>query len=81
VGLPNEHLAKGTEEIASPMYATSIGLVIKGFEKNDMLKNNKSLTNEVPEIISQPTIKGGSFLSSFYEKTRKFFEEDNNKNS
>ena len=31
VGYPNEHLAKGmVEEVKSPMYATGIGLVIKG---------------------------------------------------
>jgi len=33
VGLPNEHLGgPGKNEINQPMYATSVGLIIKGFE-------------------------------------------------
>lgn len=33
IGTPNEHLAKGDNDIKSPMYATSIGLVLMGFAK------------------------------------------------
>jgi cell division protein FtsA len=34
IGYPNEHLAPGTpDEMASPMYATGIGLVIQGIER------------------------------------------------
>ncbi|MFM8433521.1 MAG: cell division protein FtsA [Bacteroidota bacterium] len=33
IGYPNEHLAKGADEVKSPMYATAVGLVIKGFNK------------------------------------------------
>ena len=32
VGYPNEHLAKGSDDLKSPMYATGVGLVIKGFQ-------------------------------------------------
>lgn len=36
IGYPNEHLAKGTpDELASPMYATGIGLVIEGIKRYD----------------------------------------------
>ena len=38
IGYPNEHLAKGADELKSPMYATSVGLVIKGF--HEMEKKN-----------------------------------------
>jgi cell division protein FtsA len=39
IGYPNEHLAKGvSEEIASPIYATGVGLVIKGFERYSKVK-------------------------------------------
>jgi cell division protein FtsA len=32
IGFPNEHLASGyTEELAKPMYATCIGLILKGY--------------------------------------------------
>lgn len=33
IGTPNEHLAKGDNDIKSPMYATGIGLVLMGFAK------------------------------------------------
>lgn len=32
IGTPNEHLARGSNEIKSPMYATCIGLVIRGLK-------------------------------------------------
>jgi cell division protein FtsA len=36
IGYPNEHLAKGmVEEVKSPMYATGIGLVIKGLKAEE----------------------------------------------
>lgn len=36
IGYPNEHLAKGmVEEVKSPMYATGIGLLIKGLKAQD----------------------------------------------
>jgi cell division protein FtsA len=36
IGYPNEHLAKGmVEEVKSPMYATSTGLLIKGLKTED----------------------------------------------
>ena len=35
IGYPNEHLAPGTpDEMASPKYATGVGLVIQGIERN-----------------------------------------------
>ena len=33
IGYPNEHLGKGMEEVKSPMYATGVGLVIKGLQE------------------------------------------------
>ena len=36
VGFPNEHLANGSRtDIESPMYATAVGLVMKGVELNE----------------------------------------------
>ncbi len=45
IGLPNEHLAGETRsEYIQPKYATSIGLILKGYE---MLENNNKLKAEV----------------------------------
>ena len=32
IGYPTEHLAKGNVEVTSPLFATGVGLVIKGFK-------------------------------------------------
>jgi cell division protein FtsA len=80
VGTPNEHLAKGAEEISSPMYATAVGLVIKGFENSDLSKVRTDYT-ETPTEQKIKTTANGGFFSSFFEKTKSFFEDDNNRNS
>ncbi len=49
VGIPNEHLdpeSAGYEELAHPMYATGIGLVLYGIENSE---NNKTGKNEPEE--------------------------------
>ena len=44
IGYPNEHLGKGDKpELESPMYATAIGLLMKGIEENE--KHPTSLAN------------------------------------
>jgi len=78
IGYPNEHLAKGADEIASPMYATSVGLVIKGFELSD----SKRLRNEfLPKPDDKKGPKPGGFFDALFAKTKNFFEDDNDKNS
>jgi cell division protein FtsA len=43
IGLPDPHLGKGlVEEVRSPMYATCIGLVLKGFEDLENQENGIS---------------------------------------
>jgi cell division protein FtsA len=40
IGYPNEHLGKSKiEEVKSPMYATSVGLVLAGFKSLDEREN------------------------------------------
>ena len=75
IGYPNEHLAKETdEELASPMYATGIGLVIEGIaraehqEKMEKAKHKESIrvipvqpsedTEESPEPEEEPRERG-----------------------
>jgi cell division protein FtsA len=81
VGTPNEHLAKGAEEISSPMYATAVGLVIKGFENSDLSKGRVSQSEAAEVKVKTPAPPNGGFFSSFFEKTKSFFEDDNNRNS
>ncbi len=74
IGYPNEHLAKGSEEITSPMFATSVGLIMKGFETLD--KQNKK---NIITASTSSTIKGHSEekkTSGFFDKLKSFFDED-----
>lgn len=77
IGYPTEHLANtNTEAIKSPMYATGIGLVLKGFESMD-----KATTTEEPEVASSGDVvthssaKRGSFFQSIISKGIGFFNE------
>lgn len=52
VGYPNEHLAKGmVDEVKSPMFATGIGLVIKGLN-NGKTDSNYELTGTTATVSS-----------------------------
>lgn len=42
IGYPNEHLGKGSDELKSPLFATGVGLVIKGFQDLDKVKAAQS---------------------------------------
>lgn len=76
IGYPNEYLAQGnSEEITSPMYATGVGLILKGFEKLDRQKGNIKEENESIKIRQGEKTKNG-FLQSMLKKGKQFFEED-----
>jgi cell division protein FtsA len=61
IGYPTEHIAKGTkEELKNPMYATGIGLILKGYEvlEEEKIRENKKKTPtaqlkpSTPEVLS-----------------------------
>lgn len=72
IGYPNEHLGKASTEeaITSPMYATGVGLVLKGFETNE--RNRRSLA----AVKSHSKRTKGSFFDKLLEKGKSWFEED-----
>jgi cell division protein FtsA len=40
IGLPHQHLGKGmVEEVKSPMYSTGVGLVLKGFDEENLFNS------------------------------------------
>jgi len=83
IGYPNEHLAKKVpEEMASPMYATGIGLVIEGIRR--MESNIKTSKVDLEKPSDKPNTKKGEtkerdFRVSrrFLGKVKKWFEDDN----
>jgi len=80
VGLPTEHLANGYEkELASPVYATAIGLLLKGMEDIEEQRNRAQFdvkdTKEEEQIIEEK-VKSKGFLTGFIEKAREWFEAE-----
>ncbi|MAJ05633.1 MAG: cell division protein FtsA [Crocinitomicaceae bacterium] len=68
VGYPNEHLSSSTNiSVTSPLFATGVGLVAKGFEQFELLKSRNEKINT--RMHSQKN-KG-----SFFEKLKTFFDE------
>ncbi len=57
IGYPNEHLANNVpNELANPIYATGVGLVIKGL--NDTRRETPIQINEpIPEVVPEPEKK------------------------
>ncbi|MCI5056560.1 MAG: cell division protein FtsA [Flavobacteriales bacterium] len=72
IGYPTEHLSKGGEEVTSPMHATGVGLVIKGFQSS----RNRS-TDEAKTGIEFKKFKS-NFFDKILGKTKEWFEEDGN---
>ncbi|WP_107038362.1 cell division protein FtsA [Brumimicrobium mesophilum] len=72
IGYPNEHLGQSAtdEELTSPMYATGVGLVLKGFESNE--RNKRS----VAAVKGHSKKTKGSFFDKLLEKGKSWFEED-----
>ena len=71
IGYPNEHLGSESKDaVVSPMYATSVGLVLKGFEYAEY-------TNTSPQ--PEPPPEGGleADPGGILEKIKEWFTEEN----
>jgi cell division protein FtsA len=84
IGYPNEHLANDvSEDLASPMYATGIGLVIEGLGRYYKEAGNHYEKEEVNKVKDKETKEeetheedGGMKQASFLKKIQDFFEKD-----
>ncbi|MBS4012946.1 MAG: cell division protein FtsA [Bacteroidetes bacterium] len=75
IGYPNEHLAKvPSPEIASPMYATGVGLVILGFNYSEAQKRRVKTGSQTVKKD-----KGQSFFDKMLAKGKQFFDEEDAK--
>lgn len=81
IGYPNEHLANDVpEDLASPMYATGVGLVIEGMKRylKDTVeskdKEEEVVDDQVQEEESADTFQARPM--SFLKKIQEFFEKD-----
>lgn len=75
IGLPTEHLANTNtiDSITSPMYATGIGLVLKGFEGIETRKPVEATTGQVKTHSNKSR---GSFFDTIITKSKNWFAED-----
>ncbi len=85
IGYPTEHLANtNTEVIKSPMYATGIGLVLKGFETIERAGIAKQEEEEVASagnVVTNKGTKRGSFFTEIIRKSKDWFVEEDEENS
>jgi cell division protein FtsA len=81
VGHPNEHLGKSKiEQVKSPMYATTIGLVLGGFRALDDRENNynkiKETTGNTQKVQKKESVAGGDFFKKIIDKTKGLLIDD-----
>jgi cell division protein FtsA len=82
IGYPNEHLANNvSDELASPIYATGIGLVIEGMrryykESEAVSEKGKSKTKEIEDQQEEKSGTQDYKQFSFLKKIKDFFEKD-----
>lgn len=77
VGYPNEHLAGDSDgDITSPLYATAVGLVLDGLERQE-----KQVSVELPEDDEPPKppteqtpVRSKGFLEKLTERVKDFLE-------
>lgn len=71
IGYPNEHLGKGLDEVKSPMYATGVGLVIKGLQETEYseskVKFELDLQPDTRGSGAKVPIKKGPWYEMFYK--------------
>jgi len=81
VGYPNEHLAGDSDsDITSPLYATAVGLVLDGLERqNKDIDLESDLPNDPEPPVDEPSHpipqkKGKGFLEKLTERVKDFLE-------
>jgi cell division protein FtsA len=80
IGYPNEHLGKSKiEAIKSPMYATSVGLVLSGFrsldERDERYKQGKD-AQKVVKVKKEKLNPASDFFSNILNKTKGLLIDD-----
>ncbi|MGB3548400.1 MAG: cell division protein FtsA [Saprospiraceae bacterium] len=87
IGTPVEHLAHGySERLTSPIYSTSLGLLLKGFEDFDAGRVTATALPPKPEPKQEEPVAaeaemaeeghGTPWLESIFRKTKEWFEAE-----
>jgi len=76
IGYPNEHLGKSKVDAAkSPMYATTVGLVLSGFKALD-IREVRYMESSPPAGKKKHLKQGNKFFSNILEKTKGLLIDD-----
>ncbi len=92
IGTPNEHLAGNDDELKNPLYATGVGLVMKGIEKYErdskrgVNQTKQEVEVEVEEVaqkkkeskkvVGHSQKKIGSFFTTLIDRTKDWMSDD-----
>jgi cell division protein FtsA len=81
IGYPNEHLGKSViEEVKSPMYATSVGLVLAGFkdldDRDELYKKRIANGQSVPKRKEPREVFAKDIFTSIKEKLKGIISDD-----
>jgi len=77
IGYPNEHLGKSkVESVKSPMYATSVGLVLSGFRALDDRENRYLQRGDQTHKLKTKKAGGGDFFKKIIDRTKGLLIDD-----
>ncbi len=84
IGYPNEHLGKSkVDSVKSPMYATTVGLVLTGYRAIDErvnryseLANPETRSSNEAKQSAQQKVGGGDFFKKIFERTKGMLIDD-----
>jgi cell division protein FtsA len=87
IGTPNEHLAGNDDELKNPLFATGVGLVMKGIDKyeREFRRTVKPVHAEVTEdktsvkskkVVGHSQRSIGGFFSSLIKRTQEWISDD-----
>ena len=92
IGTPNEHLAGNDDELKNPLFATGVGLVMKGIEKYERDAKRGGNMNkpeletvkvagsekkkEHPKVVGHSQKKIGSFFTTLIDRTKDWMSDD-----
>ena len=81
IGFPNEHLGKSViEEVKSPMYATSVGLVLAGFKSLDNREEGylkrKANSGAKPKIMVKREAIANNFFKGITDRLKNLISDD-----
>ncbi|MDX1628320.1 MAG: cell division protein FtsA [Fulvivirga sp.] len=77
IGYPNEHLGRSKiDAVKSPMYATSVGLVLSGFRAIDERENIYNERKENGQMMGRRRVGKGDFFTKILNKTKGLLIDD-----